>query len=86
MSVDGSLVTWRWGEDIVAHIKDAGGFDTDVIALDDLTMGIRAEYIEVLVTTRPNITRALTILFGRETQAESQSLKGGIKHLRHRFR
>ena len=53
MSADGSLVTWHWGEDIVAHIKDASGLKTDVIALDDLTMGIRAEYIEVLVTTRP---------------------------------
>jgi SAM-dependent methyltransferase len=53
MSVDGSLVTWHWGEDIVAHIKDSSGLKTDIIALDDVTMGIRAEYIEVLVTTRP---------------------------------
>ena len=53
MSAEGSLVTWHWGEDIVAHIKDASGLKTDVIALDDIEMGIRAEYIEVLVTTRP---------------------------------
>jgi len=53
MSVEGSLVTWHWGEDIVTHIKNASGLDTQVVALDDLKMGIRAEYIEVLVTTRP---------------------------------
>jgi SAM-dependent methyltransferase len=53
MSGEGSLVTWHWGEDIVTHIKNASGLDTQVVALDDLKMGIRAEYIEVLVTTRP---------------------------------
>ena len=53
VSVEGSLVTWHWGEDIVTHIKNVSGLDTQVIALDDLKMGIRAEYIEVLVTTRP---------------------------------
>jgi hypothetical protein len=52
MSAEGSLVTWHWGEDILTHIKDASGLDTEVVALDDLKMGIRAEYIEVLVTTR----------------------------------
>ena len=51
MSAEGSLVTWHWGEDIVTHIKNASGLDTEIIALDDLTMGLRAEYIEVLVTT-----------------------------------
>lgn len=53
MSSEGSLVTWHWGEDIVTLIKNATGQNTQVIALDDLKMGIRAEYIEVLVTTRP---------------------------------
>ena len=53
MSAEASLVTWDWGEDIVTHIKNASGLDTQVVALNDLRMGIRAEYIEVLVTTRP---------------------------------
>jgi SAM-dependent methyltransferase len=53
MSAEASLVTWHWGEDIVTHIKNASGLDTQVVALDDLNMGIRAEYIEVLLTTRP---------------------------------
>jgi hypothetical protein len=52
MSAEGSLVTWHWGEDIVAYIKNASGLATEIIALDDLEMGIRAEYIEVLMTTR----------------------------------
>ena len=59
MSVEGSLVTWHWGEDIVTHIKNASGLDTQIVALDDLKMGIRAEYIEVLVTTRPIEARYL---------------------------
>ena len=53
MSAEGSLVTWHWGEDIVAYIKNVSGLSTEIIALDDLEMGIRAEYIEVLMTTRP---------------------------------
>ena len=53
MSAEGSLVTWHWGEDIVRYIKNASGLDTEIIALDDLKLGIRAEYIEVLMTTRP---------------------------------
>ena len=53
MSAEGSLVTWHWGEDIVAYIKNASGLETEIIALEDIKMGIRAEYIEVLVTTRP---------------------------------
>ena len=53
MSAEGSLVTWHWGEDIVRCIKDASGLETEIIALDDVQMGIRAEYLEVLVTARP---------------------------------
>lgn len=53
MKPEGSLVTWHWGEDIVRHIKNATGLNTQVVAFDDLKMGLRAEYLEVLVTTRP---------------------------------
>ena len=53
ISADGSLVTWHWGEDIVTYVKDATGLDTEIILLDDLQMGIRAEYLEVMVTIRP---------------------------------
>ena len=49
----GSLVTIDWGFDIVDHIKQACGLDTEIIRIDDVSRGIRAEYIEVLVTTKP---------------------------------
>ena len=48
----GSLVTVDWGVDICQHIFDSCGLFTYVICLDDLSKGIRAEYIEVLITVR----------------------------------
>lgn len=49
----GSLVTMDWGFDIVEHIARACGLATEIITLDDVGRGIRAEFIEVLVTTKP---------------------------------
>lgn len=49
----GSLVTVDWGFDIREHIAAACGLQTEIILLDDLSKGIRAEYIEVLVTSKP---------------------------------
>lgn len=49
----GSLVTLDWGYDIVKYIFDATGLFTYVIYIDDISKGIRAEYIEVLVTVKP---------------------------------
>ncbi len=49
----GALVTIDWGFDIRDHIADACGLDTEIIRLDDLDRGIRADYIEVLVTRKP---------------------------------
>ena len=48
----GSLVTIDWGFDICGHIARACGLDTEIIRIDDLSKGIRAEYSEVLVTTK----------------------------------
>lgn len=48
-----SLVTVDWGYDIARHIFDACGLFTHMVQLDDLSRGIRAEYIEVLVTVKP---------------------------------
>jgi hypothetical protein len=48
----GSLVTIDWGFDVRDHITAACGLDTEIISIDDLNRGIRAEYIEVLVTTK----------------------------------
>lgn len=49
----GSLVTNDWGFDITRHIHDACGLFTHIIVIDDLSRGIRAELIEVLVTMKP---------------------------------
>lgn len=49
----GSLVTVDWGFDICKHIFDSSGLFTHVVYIDDLGRGIRAEYIEVLVTFKP---------------------------------
>lgn len=53
VSADGSLVTVHWGYDIVQFIYAACGLFTEMIYIDALDLGIRAEYIEVLVTRRP---------------------------------
>ena len=52
----GSLVTVDWGFDIRDHIAAACGLVTEIIRIDDLDSGIRAEYIEVLVTAKPRRT------------------------------
>lgn len=48
-----SLVTVDWGFDICRYIFEASGLFTHLISIDDLSRGIRAEYIEVLATTKP---------------------------------
>lgn len=53
IDADGSLVTMHWGYDIVEHIHRACGLFTTLIYFDDLSRGIRAEYIEVCVTRKP---------------------------------
>ncbi|MEM4260463.1 MAG: hypothetical protein QXG00_04460 [Candidatus Woesearchaeota archaeon] len=40
----------HWGYDIVDFIKEKSGLDTIIEYIDDLNYGIRAEYIEVLVS------------------------------------
>lgn len=48
-----ALVTVDWGFDICRHIHAACGLYSHLIQIDDLHRGIRAEYIEVLVTVKP---------------------------------
>ena len=48
-----SLVTVDWGFDICRHIFEACGLFTQLIQIDDPGRGIRAEYIDVLVTFKP---------------------------------
>ncbi len=54
ISDEGSLVTVDWGYDICQAIFESCGLFTHLVYIDDLSMGIRAEYIEVLVTLKPS--------------------------------
>ena len=53
VSEEGALVTMDWGFDICSRIQRASGLFTYMVHLDDLSHGIRAECIEVLVTVKP---------------------------------
>jgi len=49
-----SLVTYDWGFDICDYIFKHSNLFTYTICIDDIDKGIRAEYIEVLVTVKPH--------------------------------
>ncbi len=61
ISADGSLVTVDWGYDICNHIHSSSGLYTQIVYIDDISKGIRAEYIEVLITIKPAFTQGLTM-------------------------
>ena len=48
----GSLVTFDYGFDIAELIQRATGMTTTIVYIDDLSRGIRAEYIEVCVSRK----------------------------------
>jgi hypothetical protein len=52
LSSEGSLVTVNWGYDITNFIFETSGLFTEIVFLDILECGIRAEYIEVLITRK----------------------------------
>ena len=52
IDASGSLVTMRWGYDITDYIYKNTGYPTTIFYIDDLEHGIRAEYIEVLITRK----------------------------------
>ncbi|MCJ7696682.1 MAG: class I SAM-dependent methyltransferase [Anaerolineaceae bacterium] len=54
LTEEGSLVTVHWGYDITQFVFNACGLYTDLIYVDSLELGIRAEYIEVLITRKPS--------------------------------
>ena len=49
----GSLVTVDYGYDIAEYLDLHGGLNTTIVFIDDLSRGIRAEFIEVLVSRKP---------------------------------
>ncbi len=52
-STGGSLVTRHWGFDLCSYIHKTSGLFTQMIWIDALELGIRAELIEVLITRKP---------------------------------
>lgn len=50
---NGSLVAMHWGWDIQQRIWETSGLPTTLIHHDDLTKGLRAEFLEVLVSRKP---------------------------------
>jgi len=49
---DGSLVTMHWGYDITGFIMLSSGLYSTIFMIDNLNLGIRAEYIEVIVSKK----------------------------------
>jgi SAM-dependent methyltransferase len=52
VSPEGSLVCTHWGYGICEFIFQASGLYTTIVYIDDLSRGIRAELIEVLVSKK----------------------------------
>lgn len=51
-TAEGSLVTVDWGYDIASFVQEESGLSTIIIQIDDIDMGIRAELIEVVVSSK----------------------------------
>ena len=62
ISDKGSLVTVDWGFDICQHIFDSCGLFTHLVYIDDLSKGIRAEYIEILITVKPQKSETINAI------------------------
>jgi SAM-dependent methyltransferase len=54
----GSFVTWHFGFDLAARVLAVASMPTIIVAMDRLDLGIRAEYIEVLVSFKNARTEA----------------------------
>jgi len=50
---EGSLVTMHWGYDIVSYISDASGMSSTIHTIDDLSQGIKAELIDIVISWNP---------------------------------
>ena len=48
----GSLVTMHWGYDLASFIMSESGTPTTIVMIDNIEYGIRAEYIEVLLSIK----------------------------------
>ena len=57
LSPDGSLVTVDWGFDIAGYLGHVSGLSTTLFFIDDLQLGLRAKYLEVLVCRKVSIPK-----------------------------
>lgn len=48
----GSPVTWHWGYDIIDHISQWTGAQCKIIYYDNLDLGIRAEFREIIIAKK----------------------------------
>jgi len=55
----GSLVTIDWGYDIAGYMTRESGLSTLLFSIDDLTRGVRAEYLEVMVNQNSSAAQDL---------------------------
>lgn len=46
----GSLVTMHWGYDIASYIMKAANTPTTIVFIDNIDIGVRAEFIEVIIS------------------------------------
>lgn len=49
---EGSLVTMDWGYDILEYIQSTSGLGSQILMIDDIDRGIRAEFIEVVISRK----------------------------------
>jgi len=49
----GALVTMHWGYDIVSYISEVSGMSSTILTIDDLSQGIKAELIDVVISWCP---------------------------------
>ncbi len=50
----GSLVTTDWGYDFASFVTRHSGMPTIIIQMDNIELGIRAEFIEIVVSNKPD--------------------------------
>jgi SAM-dependent methyltransferase len=86
VSDQGSLVTRRWGYDICEYIFRSSGLFTRIIYMDALEWGIRAEFIEVLVTMKPQVAVAGPDLVSTLTEPLETAGGGLFSRLRKKIR
>jgi SAM-dependent methyltransferase len=61
ISADGSLVTFDWGFDLADYLGQASGLNISLLCVDNLHLGLRGQYLEVLVCRKTRAGRATSL-------------------------